>query len=962
MVTGIFIYDIANFKNQNVMKSFFSFRYYILFTFALLFGGIINVFGANRYSVANGNWSSTAVWSASSGGASGASVPVAGDVVYIEGNWTVTVAATAACTTLNIASGSTLSIGAYAITVSGATSVSGNLTITSVTGTKIFTGLVTINSGGIWTNTNSAVTFRGGITNNGTFNAGTGVHTFDTSSQQLNGTLSIPNVTVTGVTLTNNNTLTVGTALSGTGGLTQAANSTLNIGGTSGITTLTATASGNKVNYNLTGAQTAKVTTYYNLTLSGSATKTFTTAPTVNGILSMEGTATISIAPTYGTSATLQYNTTTARTAGVEWVSPFAASGGIIIANTGAISMNSAEVFNSTAPLTINSGATLAMGTYLLTLNGNFINNGGTTSGSGGVTITGTATQSIGSFTNTGTVSMTKTGGTATLTGTISGGALTINGTGGTLNLGASLSHTFSGAVTLTSGTLNGGSSTIITAGNWTNNGGTFTPSSGTVSFTGNTMAINGTAAAQSFYNMIVNKTAGQTLSVGGSTTTLNVGGTFTETTGNFTAPATMSVTGALTLTAGTFTAGTNITASGNWTNNGGTFTSGSGTITFNGCGAQTIGCTTSNTFNNLTINNTSGVLLSNNTTVNGILTFSNGIITTGANSIILGNSATVSGAGAGMYVYGNLTKGIAAATTTKTFEIGDATSYTPVTLNFTGSTNGTGSITAKTTAGDHPSIGTSIINPSLSLNRYWTLVNTGVSGFTSYDATFIFVPGDIDTGADYSSFIAGKYSSSLWSYPALGTTSSTSAQATGLIAFGDFQFGESSVLPTACQYSDNGSTPTVSDVMPCINMPSNPQTVSTTFAAHQYFTMNVIKGLTYEIYTCNTTSPANQLMVSVYKEGASSDPAIAFSYSNTGNPCTNVANNVYTSFTPAFSGQVRALINRKGSCSSSLPSGLTVMINVKTGSNTQDDQSAAGTDTWTGHIYDGTNTGISFN
>ena len=114
---------------------------------------------------------------------------------------------------------------------------------------------------------------RGGLTNNNTFTAGSGVYTFDTNSQAINGTVSIPNVTVTGgaVVLTNSNTLTVGTALSGTGGLTQAASATLNIGGTSGIATLTATAGSNTVNY--TGAaQTVYSTNYYNLTLSGSGT------------------------------------------------------------------------------------------------------------------------------------------------------------------------------------------------------------------------------------------------------------------------------------------------------------------------------------------------------------------------------------------------------------------------------------------------------------------------------------------------------------------------------------------------------------------------------------------------------------------------------------------------------------------------------------------------------------------
>jgi hypothetical protein len=65
--------------------------------------------GANRYSVASGNWSSTSTWSATSGGTAGASVPVSGDNVYIEKLNTVTLNQhTGNLTTLSIASGSKL--------------------------------------------------------------------------------------------------------------------------------------------------------------------------------------------------------------------------------------------------------------------------------------------------------------------------------------------------------------------------------------------------------------------------------------------------------------------------------------------------------------------------------------------------------------------------------------------------------------------------------------------------------------------------------------------------------------------------------------------------------------------------------------------------------------------------------------------------------------------------------------
>jgi filamentous hemagglutinin family protein len=194
---------------------------------------------------------------------------------------------------LLINSGTALTIGAFTSTVTGQTTINGTINITSTTGTKTFVGMVTIGSGGIWnTSANEAITFRGGLTYNGTtFTPGTGVYTFDTNNQTIGGNnaIAIPNLTVTGVTLTNNGTLTVSSALAGTGGLTQGVGAVLNISGTSTITTLTATASPNTVNYN-GAAQTVKAVTYYNLTLSGSGAKALASGTSVTNSLSIAPT------------------------------------------------------------------------------------------------------------------------------------------------------------------------------------------------------------------------------------------------------------------------------------------------------------------------------------------------------------------------------------------------------------------------------------------------------------------------------------------------------------------------------------------------------------------------------------------------------------------------------------------------------------------------------------------------
>lgn len=172
--------------------------------------------------------------------------------------------------------------------------------------TLTFNGLLTVNNGGSYSNsTTDGVVLKGGITkgSSGTFTSGTGVYTFNTASQALYGTLDIPNVTVNGITLTNNNTLTISTALDGSGTLLQATSSTLNIGGTSAISTLDAlTHCPNLVEYNGAG-QTVKTTTYCNLTLSGSGAKVIGTA--TDGTLA---SGILSIAPTGSATASVTNN------------------------------------------------------------------------------------------------------------------------------------------------------------------------------------------------------------------------------------------------------------------------------------------------------------------------------------------------------------------------------------------------------------------------------------------------------------------------------------------------------------------------------------------------------------------------------------------------------------------------------------------------------------------------------
>ncbi len=287
------------------------------------------------------------------------------------------------------------------LSVLGTTTVSGTINFGSTSASvraMIFTGDVTLNSTAVWDETSGGTntvldTFSFGsnlVVNSSTITTLTGSsHTFTGSSKTISGTvaLTLPLATFTGnytstldftsntltvtgaaIRLTNSNTINVLTSLAGTGGIVQDVTGILNLSGNVSITTLTATAIGNLVNYKGAG-QTAKVTVYDNLTISGSGTKTFSTTPTINNILSMEGTAILTVTTgtiTYGANATLQYNTATARnSSSEEWISPFTAIGGVLIKNTGIITLNASKTFTA-SPLKVFDGATLNLGTLNL--------------------------------------------------------------------------------------------------------------------------------------------------------------------------------------------------------------------------------------------------------------------------------------------------------------------------------------------------------------------------------------------------------------------------------------------------------------------------------------------------------------------------------------------------------------------------------------------------------------------
>ena len=848
----------------------------LLIALAGLSVGGSHAYAATCTSIAATAWNVQTTWGGAGVGCVGATggIPGAADTVTIASPNIVTLDAARTVTSLTINSGGTLTLNSTLLNVTGNVIINGTLDDATAGGSGgvNITGNTSVISGS-GTLTGEARLYTSGTTpsvaagTNLTFTAATqfragrnGGTTVPGSVLTINGTLTstvtgaanflrlYANSTIisaTGVinaapsaityqtnpaTLTNSGTVTILNIVdtNNTNVWTNAAGSTLNVSGAllnASPAVLTANAATNTVNYN-GAAQTGRVTIYSNLTFSGSGAKTFATTPTVNGVLSLEGTASVVVTGagvvTYGANATLQYNKPGAYTATAEeWITPFAASGGVLIADAGTITMNVAKVFNASVPLTINSGATLATNNLQVTFGGNFVKGatGTFTAGSSPIVIANTmATQSIASFTTTGLVSMTKTAGTSTFTGNVSGAGLTINGAGGALDLGAGLTHTFTGAWTRTAGTLNGGSSTLNIGGSCSGVGGTFTAGTSTVDWNA---AGAQTVCAVSYFNLTLSNSGVKTMtgvtSIGNN---LNISGTATMT-GNAALTVTgafnHSSTGSTTLTAttaisiGTYnqSAGTLIdngntitvtgTGANTWSQSGGTFTP-TGTVIFTGAAPQ-IGAAN---FNNLTINVGAGnsATLTGNVTSSNVLTLTSGLVATGSNILDVTSNCTTatSGAGAARYVVGNLRLHYPtnAGTTTCTFPIGSAAAYSPVTVSVlaVASSLANSSVTARTDAGDHAdtTANTSGIDAAKSVNRYWTLTAGGSVTFSTYNVTFNFLAGDIDAGANTANFAIGRKSGGVWSYPTLGARNPTDTTATGItqaIGFGEFVIGE---------------------------------------------------------------------------------------------------------------------------------------------------------------------------
>lgn len=167
------------------------------------------------------------------------------------------------------------------------------------------------------------------------------------------------------------------------------------------------------------------------------------------------------------------------------------------------------------------------------------------------------------------------------------------------------------------------------------------------------------------------------------------------------------------------------INVKGAWQNNSASVATGTSTINFNGTAAQTISGTAVTVFNNLSIANGAGVTLTQNETVNAVLTLTNGVVTTTPTTAVLtmNTGATVPAGGSNAsYINGPMTKIGTAAFTFPVGKLAAGTGWVPISI---GAAVGSNTFTAEYRRGVPPN-STSIAGAAginqISACDYWSL------------------------------------------------------------------------------------------------------------------------------------------------------------------------------------------------------------------------------------------------
>ena len=736
--------------------------------------GTLTLSGVNTYTGSTTIGAGTIAIAADSGLGTAPAVPTPGQLVFNGGtlNTTATLSldpdrgiALTGAGTLNTNAGTTLTVGGI-VAGTGNLTASGTGTIV-LPATNTYSGTTTVSAGVVRVqNATSLGTTAGGTS----VASGAAIEIDGTGLVIAEPVTSLIGTGVGGAgaihNLANDNTWSGAIALGAGGARVNSDGGTLTLsGGVTGNTRpLTVGGTGNTLISGVIATTTGTLTKDGSGTLTLAAADTYTGATTVSaGVVRVQNSGSLGAgggSTTVAAGAAIEIDGTGLTLAESATIS------GTGIAGTGAI-RNLANDNTWSGAITLGAGgARVNSDGGTLTLGGNI---GGNTQP---LTVGGAGNTLIGGVIGTTTGTLTKDGaGTLTLAAantyrgatTVSAGTIALGATNG---IGASSAVTVAGGATLD---LAGYSDTI---GSLAGVGLVTSSAPGAV-----TLTAGGDNTSTTFSGVLSSGSGAVSLAKAGSGT-LDL------------SSATVSISG-LTIAKGSLVGpiSSPLVLTGDWTNNAstGAFVAGTGTVTLSGPTGQAVGGTFATTFYDLAIADPVGVSLGNDITISDVLTLGGGIVTTGPHVVTVATGGSLSLTSG--WVAGNLRKSVPLGASSTVYEIGDATTYTPLTVTFPSVTTA-GTLTVSTTAGDHPALAASTIDPTMSVNRYWTLTNGGIA-FTTYDATFTYAASDLDAGADTTGFTVEDYAAATWSPVATTNRTSTSTKATGLSGFGDFAIGD---------------------------------------------------------------------------------------------------------------------------------------------------------------------------
>ena len=630
---------------------------------------------------------------------------------------------------------------------------------------------------------------------------------------------------------------------------------------------------------NLTPASGGSINIAGNVTSNNVASSNIFIAPaTVPGLVTFDGTGAQTI-----TRSTLGGLT-------------FSVRASVVIANTSAPVTFSTLSSAVTGLLTVNAGAILATSVLLTTsgavaVNGTFrINQGGFATGAGVWTYGASSTLNFANTTIFGFENA------HVFWPTLNGPPnVNISGTGG-VNIGngsSNASRTVPGTFQTSSGvTLSGGSVLTLNGTNQINSGGFFNNSpeyGGSATLVYNTGATFGrgnelVTGISVPANITIN--AGSSLDYGnGATGTARTltgnlianGGFFMDFGSNdMTQP--LTVNGNVSIgTAGSLSlsdaGGGDISVGGNWTIAGsGAFNPKSRAVSFISTGTSTITTATAASFDFLVVNKTGGgsVVLANNATVNNSFTLTNGVVTTSTNTLTAsGSVARTNG-----WVNGRLQK--AASTSAVTYEVGDATNYTPAIITAS-STTGSIIVASKTgvatnLTGGAAAFAALTLSQSNRLDRFYSVSQSGFSG--NYTGVFTYISTNDVTGTITAANVRSGVNTTgtTWVYPGQVTASGGSAPSltvtsASTASFGDVVFamqtvvnvtstaGQSKVFGAANPTYSFATSPVVSTTgalgrVAGENVATSPYnyTIGTLASADPNYTLNLVAGESFAI------------------------------------------------------------------------------------------------------------------